>query len=477
MQVGWLNLGGTWYYLNGGGVMQTGWLNLNGTWYYLNPNGAMQTGWLKLDGIWYYFNTSGARISNCWCWIGNQCYYFDKDGKMASDTWVGEYYVNASGAWVPGKEKPVDKWINSSGRWWYRHADGSYTKSNWETIGGQNYYFDKDGWMVTGWLKLNNIWYYLNTSGARVSDGWYWVGNQCYYFDKDGKMASDTWVGEYYVNVSGAWEPGKKKENNESVQKPEQKPAMAPAKAQWVNTSGRWWYRHADGSCTKSGWEYIENEWYYFDKDGWMTTGYQNVDGTWYYLRKDGALTYTGVTPIMGSSDISGDKNTVVNKMVKMYQKSGRTYPAAQLANGGAASLEQFCQIVYDEAAKEGVKPEVVFGQAMKETGYLKFGRSVKIEQFNFAGIGATDVDPKPASFPDVATGIRAQVQHLKAYASKDNLTQANVDPRFSLVTRGSAMYVEWLGQKENPNGRGWATDWNYGISLMNQYVRPMYSL
>ena len=477
MQVGWLNLGGTWYYLNGGGVMQTGWLNLNGTWYYLNPNGAMQTGWLKLDGIWYYFNTSGARISNCWYWVGNQCYYFDKDGKMASDTWVGEYYVNASGAWVPGKEKPVDKWINSSGRWWYRHADGSYTKSNWETIGGQNYYFDKDGWMVTGWLKLNNIWYYLNSSGARVSDGWYWVGNQCYYFDKDGKMASDTWVGEYYVNVSGAWEPGKKKENNESVQKPEQKPAMAPAKAQWVKTSGRWWYRHADGSCTKSGWEYIENEWYYFDKDGWMTTGYQNVDGTWYYLRKDGALTYTGVTPIMGSSDISGDKNTVVNKMVKMYQKSGRTYPAAQLANGGAASLEQFCQIVYDEAVKEGVKPEVVFGQAMKETGYLKFGRSVKIEQFNFAGIGATDVDPKPASFPDVATGIRAQVQHLKAYACKENLTQASVDPRFSKVTRESAPYVEWLGAQENPNGRGWATAWNYGISLMNQYVRPMYSL
>ena len=402
MQVSWLNLGGTWYYLNGGGVMQTGWLNLNGTWYYLNPNGAMQTGWLKLDGIWYYFNTSGARISNCWYWIGNQCYYFDKDGKMASDTWVGEYYVNASGAWVPGKEKPVDKWINSSGRWWYRHADGSYTKSNWETIGGQNYYFDKDGWMVTGWLKLNNIWYYLNTSGARVSDGWYWVGNQCYYFDKDGKMASDTWVGEYYVNVSGAWEPGKKKENNESVQKPEQKPAMAPAKAQWVNTSGRWWYRHADGSCTKSGWEYIENEWYYFDKDGWMTTGYQNVDGTWYYLKKNvspqGVLTYTGVTSIMGNSDISSDKNTVVNKMVKMYQKSGRTYPGAQLANGGVASLEQFCQIVYDEAVKEGVKPEVVFGQAMKETGYLQFGGSVKIEQFNFAGLGATDVNPTPGT-------------------------------------------------------------------------------
>jgi len=482
MATGWLKVGNTWYYMNpSNGAMQTGWLDLNGTKYYLNSDGAMATTWVKIGNTWYYMNPSSGAMQTGWLKLGSTWYYLNADGTMAADTWVGEYYVNVSGAWVPGKEKPVDKWINSSGRWWYRHADGSYTKSNWETIGGQNYYFDKDGWMVTGWLKLNNIWYYLNSSGARVSDGWYWVGNQCYYFDKDGKMASDTWVGEYYVNVSGAWEAGKKKENNESVQKPEQKPAMAPAKAQWVNTSGRWWYRHADGSCTKSGWEYIENEWYYFDKDGWMTTGYQNVDGTWYYLKKNvspqGVLTYTGVTSIMGNSDISSDKNTVVNKMVKMYQKSGRTYPGAQLANGGVASLEQFCQIVYDEAAKEGVKPEVVFGQAMKETGYLQFGGSVKIEQFNFAGLGATDVNPTPASFPDVATGIRAQVQHLKAYASKDNLTQANVDPRFSLVTRGSAMYVEWLGQKENPNGRGWATAWNYGISLMNQYVRPMYSL
>ena len=76
-----------------------------------------------------------------------------------------------------------------------------------------------------------------------------------------------------------------------------------------------------------------------------------------------------------------------------------------------------------------------------------------------------------------VAEGIRAQVQHLKAYASKDSLTQETIDQRFNLVTRGSAPYVEWLGQKENPNGFGWATAWNYGISLMNQYVRPMYTL
>ena len=129
-------------------------------------------------------------------------------------------------------------------------------------------------------------------------------------------------------------------------------------KAQWVKTSGRWWYRHADGSYTKSNWEYIDGQWYYFDKDGWMTIGYQAVSGEWYYLQKsaspEGALTYTGVTSIMGNSDLSSDKNTVVNKMVRMFQKSGRSYPADKLNAGGAGSIEAFCQIVYDEAVKEG---------------------------------------------------------------------------------------------------------------------------
>ena len=485
MQTGWLNIGGTWYYLNpSSGAMQTGWLKLGDVWYYLNPfSGAMATGWLKVGNTWYYMNPSSGLMQTGWLKLRSTWYYLKSDGTMAADTWIGDYYVNADGAWVPGKEKPVDKWINTSGRWWYRHADGSYIKSNWEQIGNQWYYFDKDGWMVTGWLKLSDTWYYMNTSGARVSNCWTWVGNSCYYFDEDGKMAADTWIGDYYVNADGAWVPGQKKDDQKNDQNGSQNSNQnqTQTKAQWVKTSGRWWYRHADGSYTKSNWEYIDGQWYYFDKDGWMTIGYQAVSGEWYYLQKsaspEGALTYTGVTSIMGNSDLSSDKNTVVNKMVRMFQKSGRSYPADKLNAGGAGSIEAFCQIVYDEAVKEGVKPEIVFGQAMKETGYLQFGGAVKIEQFNFAGLGATGGSVAGAQFSNVAEGIRAQVQHLKAYASKDGLTQETVDSRFNLVTRGSAPYVEWLGQKENPNGFGWATAWNYGISMMNQYVRPMYTL
>ena len=484
MATGWLKVGNTWYYMNpSNGAMQTGWLDLNGTKYYLKSDGAMATAWVKIGNTWYYMNPSSGLMQTGWLKLRSTWYYLKSDGTMAADTWIGDYYVNADGAWVPGKEKPVDKWINTSGRWWYRHADGSYIKSNWEQIGNQWYYFDKDGWMVTGWLKLSDTWYYMNTSGARVSNCWTWVGNSCYYFDEDGKMAADTWIGDYYVNADGAWVPGQKKDDQKNDQNGSQNSNQnqTQTKAQWVKTSGRWWYRHADGSYTKSNWEYIDGQWYYFDKDGWMTTGYQAVSGEWYYLQKsaspEGALTYTGVTSIMGNSDLSSDKNTVVNKMVRMFQKSGRSYPADKLNAGGAGSIEAFCQIVYDEAVKEGVKPEIVFGQAMKETGYLQFGGAVKIEQFNFAGLGATGGSVAGAQFSNVAEGIRAQVQHLKAYASKDGLTQETVDSRFNLVTRGSAPYVEWLGQKENPNGFGWATAWNYGISMMNQYVRPMYTL
>ena len=79
--------------------------------------------------------------------------------------------------------------------------------------------------------------------------------------------------------------------------------------------------------------------------------------------------------------------------------------------------------------------------------------------QNNYAGIGALNGNAKgqAATFPDPRTGVRAQIQHLKAYASKAALVNGCVDPRFSLVTRGSAQYVEWLGASDNPNGKGWA--------------------
>ena len=492
----WKLIKNLWYHFDANGIMQTGFLTLNGKTYYLQSSGAMKTGWQKISNTWYYFDSSGAMVSNGWRWINSKCYYFDKNGKMAVDTWIGEYYVDASGAWVKDKQKETDKWIQSSGRWWYRHADGSYTRSGWEYIGGKWYYFDQNGWMVTGWQKVKGSWYYMESNGAMVSSDWKWINSKCYYFDKNGKMAADTWIDGSYVDASGVWIKDKKQEP-ENV-----------TKTGWVQYSGHWMYYNTDGSYVKSNWKSVNSIWYYFDQNGWMVTGwmtlssgkyylnptknsdgvegamlkgYKQIDGKWYYLRSgespEGSLRYEGVTSIMGTSAMGTNKTIVVNKMVKMFQKSGKNYPTQALTNGNAPTIEAFCQIVYDEAVIEGIKPEVVFGQAMNETGYLQFGGDVKIEQFNFAGLGASGGGIAGESFKSVAEGIRAQVQHLKGYASTEALKQTCVDNRYKWVTKGCAPYVEWLGQKENLNGKGWATSKNYGMNLMEKYIIPMYSL
>ena len=169
-----------------------------------------------------------------------------------------------------------------------------------------------------------------------------------------------------------------------------------------------------------------------------------------------------GQYPIMGSSDIA------VSQMVNYFNEHCGSYPAEILGDGGAPDIESFCQIYYEEAEKEGVRAEVAFAQTMKETGWLQYGGDAAIEQYNFAGIGTTGGGVPGNSFADVRTGVRAQIQHLKAYATEEELEETCVDERYTYVSKGSAPYVEWLGQQENPAGCGWATGKNYGYDIVN---------
>ena len=135
-----------------------------------------------------------------------------------------------------------------------------------------------------------------------------------------------------------------------------------------------------------------------------------------------------------------------------------------------SCSLEQLAEMFIEEGEAEGVRGDVAFAQSLHETGYFKFGGIVLPTQNNYAGIGALNGNAtgQAASFPDPRTGVRAQIQHLKAYASTEALVNECVDPRFSLVARGVAPYVEWLGAADNPKGRGWAVPGaGYGANIV----------
>ncbi|NCB94520.1 MAG: hypothetical protein EOM40_18495, partial [Clostridia bacterium] len=159
MATGWLKDGGTWYYLNADGAMATGWVQTGGSryymrssgamaigwiqtggrWYYLNSSGAMATGWLKDGGTWYYLNADGAMATG-WVQIGGSRYYMRSSGAMAIG-WVQTgghwYYMNGSGAMATG-------WIKSGTIWYYLYADGVMAANTW--IG--NYYVDgSEAWV------------------------------------------------------------------------------------------------------------------------------------------------------------------------------------------------------------------------------------------------------------------------------------------------------------------------------------------
>ena len=104
------------------------------------------------------------------------------------------------------KVASTGSWIQSSGRWWYRHNNGSYTSNGWELINGKWYHFDRSGWMQTGWVQSGSSWYYLSGSGD-MQTGWV--------------KSSGSW---YYLNSSGSMQTG------------------------WFNVSGKWYYAYSSGA-------------------------------------------------------------------------------------------------------------------------------------------------------------------------------------------------------------------------------------
>ncbi len=161
-----------------------------------------------------------------------------------------------------------------------------------------------------------------------------------------------------------------------------------------------------------------------------------------------------------GYTKIMGDAAATVEQM-KAYLKAKNP--------GVEQSVLDMVPLYLSEGKEEGVRGDIAFAQSCLETGNFTFsGSAVTLSQNNFCGMGVTSNGMKGNSFGTPQLGIRAQVQHLKAYASTDALKNACIAPRFKYVTRGCAEYVEWLGQKENPDGKGWAAGAGYGEKILS---------
>jgi hypothetical protein len=118
-----------------------------------------------------------------------------------------------------------------------------------------------------------------------------------------------------------------------------------------------------------------------------------------------------------------------------------------------------------DEAAVEGVNHDIAFTQMCLETGFLSFGGLVQPEWNNFCGLGAIGPEQPGLIFSDPRIGVRAHIQHLKAYATDEPLNEELVDPRYRFVRLGSSPKIEGLAGT-------WATDVSYAIKIRNLLQR-----
>lgn len=172
----------------------------------------------------------------------------------------------------------------------------------------------------------------------------------------------------------------------------------------------------------------------------------------------DGDVKTGNLTPIMGAA------------VATAAQMEACVLQANAEPNLPSCTVRDLAEMFLEEGKAEGIRGDIAWAQSLKETGYFKYGRIVTPDLNNYAGIGALYED-RPgfaARFDSPRLGARAQIQHLKAYATTEALNGTCVDPRFHLVMRGSAPYVEWLGAADNPNGRGWAFPGDgYGESIV----------
>jgi len=174
-----------------------------------------------------------------------------------------------------------------------------------------------------------------------------------------------------------------------------------------------------------------------------------------------------GYLTALGSQTAGADSYTAIDGTAQATAEQMAAYLKAK--NPGAAqSVFDMIPLYLSEGAAEGIRGDIAFAQSCLETGNFAFkGSAVTLDQNNFSGMGVTANGVKGNSFDTPQMGIRAQIQHLKAYANSEALKNPCVDSRFKYVARGSAPYAEWLGQKENPAGKGWAAGAGYGGKIL----------
>lgn len=234
------------------------------SWFYIKEDANYaENEWLKQGDDYFYFKSGGYMARSEWIEDKGVLYYLDQDGKMKRNAWLGASYVGATGA------KVIEDWVYDSqyDAWFYIKADGQHAEKEWLQIKGKDYYFKSGGYLLTSqWIGQA----YVNASGAKVQQGWLFDKQyqSWFYIKENGNHADKEWIfenGHYYYLKSGGY----------------------MAANEWILDKESWFYLKSDGKIAEKEWLYDAKSqaWYYFKSGGYMAKN-ETIDG--HQLGSDG---------------------------------------------------------------------------------------------------------------------------------------------------------------------------------------------
>lgn len=279
-------------------AVTTGWQqDENGAWFYYDQDGNVTTGWKQIKNVWYYFEEDGTMVSDCFYTMEDgKTYMFNENGAMLTG-WISKKYVPLGDVYwrYANKSGVLSKgWEKLDGKWYYFDEDDFEMARGVVEVDGTKYLFNYDGNLVYGWYQKkvmdykgtlqDGFWYYSDSKGV-AQTGWKNINGKWYYFDPsegfmyqgpteiDGKL----WNLSFDGNLVYGWYHLIYKYDGETFY-------------------GSWYYSDNKG-ILKTGWQYIDYKWYYFEAGydgtrGEMLTGSQNIDDKLYVFDSNGALSY-----------------------------------------------------------------------------------------------------------------------------------------------------------------------------------------
>ena len=322
-------------------------------------------GWYGKDGYWYYYK-GGYRVVSDWVTDAGERYYFDADGRMATGIcdvdgqtfWFNTSHNGSYGAMKTG-------WYGVGGNWYWFSKEGPMVMVDWATDGKDEYYFDAEGRMVTGLQEIDGRTYFFNTKhdGAygAMRTGWQGIGGYWYWFDSpSGQMVRSDWRynggNKFFLDWEGHMATGlyEVEDGQFYYFNTSHDGAYGAMRTGWQAAGGYYrWFSPENGVMAVSQWVTDGGKRYYVDADGQMVTGLYEVGGITYYFNEHhdgtyGAMadhqTYMNGEMYMFAPDGTLMRNTTVSLLGKTWNVNedgvivGYVTPAGRQA---AAVLDQ----------------------------------------------------------------------------------------------------------------------------------------